>query len=721
MLILGDFNHCSLDKTLPGFHQYVKCNTRNNSILDKCYGNIKDAYTARARPPLNNSDHNVIQLLPLYRTVFKSSKPEIQTVKIWSSEKIEELKGCFLCTDWDVFLKDADIDKATESITAYISFCIDSIIPQKTVKRYPNNKPYITKGIKECINRKKLAFRTGNKAEVQAAQKDLNLQMRAARQQYKQRAEKELADSNTKTIWDSIRKMTNMDIKKKSLFAHNEIAKANELNNFYMRFNSDNTRDCAAVLENVFCNVDLDRIVIDLHTVTKVFKNMQTTKAMGPDNLSAFLLKSFAEELSPAWHKLFQLSIDTCTIPQLWKKTIIIPVPKKACPQENNDYRPVALTSNVFKSLEKLMIDELRIDVGKNVDKYQFAYTKKRSTSDALATITHLTVKHLESPAAYARLLFVDFSSAFNSIQPDILLRKLVQLKVNPFLIRWYHSFLSDRPQQVKFNSSLSDIALCSIGAPQGCVSSPFLFTLYTNDCISHEPNQYIVKFSDDTVLLSLLNKESSLYVHQVAVDRFVGWCDSHQLHINTQKTVEMLVDPKSVGDQSPVAIHGHDIRQVTSFKYLGMYIDNDLSWRTQITNVCARIHQRLYFLRRLRVFGVGKSIMLIFYRATIESVLRYGITSWFGNLSVKSKTQLFNLVKTAGKIMGTAPPLNPQELFDQATTRQAKNIISDTNHALFLEFELLTSGKRYRVPMCKYIRYKRSFIPLSIKLINDQ
>ena len=51
MFILGDFNHCSLNKSLPGFHQYVKCSTRNNNILDKCYGNIKDAYTARARPP----------------------------------------------------------------------------------------------------------------------------------------------------------------------------------------------------------------------------------------------------------------------------------------------------------------------------------------------------------------------------------------------------------------------------------------------------------------------------------------------------------------------------------------------------------------------------------------------------------------------------------------------------------------------------------------------
>lgn len=147
MLILGDFNHCSLDKTLPGFHQFVKCNTRNNNILDKSYGNIKDAYRARAH--LNNSDHNVIQLLPTYRSVFKSSKPEIQSVKLWSSDKTEELKGCFLCTDWNIFFKDADIDSATESITAYISFCIDSVIPQKMVKLYPNNKPYITKGIKE--------------------------------------------------------------------------------------------------------------------------------------------------------------------------------------------------------------------------------------------------------------------------------------------------------------------------------------------------------------------------------------------------------------------------------------------------------------------------------------------------------------------------------------------------------------------------------------------
>ena len=67
-------------------------------------------------------------------------------------------------------------------------------------------------------------------------------------------------------------------------------------------------------------------------------------------------------------------------------------------------------------------------------------------------------------------------------------------------------------------------------------------------------------------------------------------------------------------------------------------------------------------------MFGVSKHIMLIFYRATIESSLRYGVTSSFGNLTVKSKTQIFDLVKTEGKIIGTPVPLNPQKLFDQAT-----------------------------------------------------
>ena len=112
---------------------------------------------------------------------------------------------------------------------------------------------------------------------------------------------------------------------------------------------------------------------------------------------------------------------------------------------------------------------------------------------------------------------------------------------------------------------------------------------------------------------------------------------------------------------------------------------------------------------------------MMIFYRATIESVLRFGITNWFGNLTVKSKAQICNLVKTAGKIMGYPPPPAPQDIYVQSVIRQANNTRGDPSHVLHSQFEMLNSGRRYRLPLCKLNRYKNSFIPQSIRLINEQ
>ena len=177
-----------------------------------------------------------------------------------------------------------------------------------------------------------------------------------------------------------------------------------------------------------------------------------------------------------------------------------------------------------------------------------------------------------------------------------------------------------------------------------------------------------------------------------------------------------MLLDPKSVGDWRPVSIHGNSINQVTSFKYLGVHIDCDFR-HTQVEMVCTRVHQCLHFLRRL--FGGCRNIMAIFYRATIESIIRYGITCWFGNPTVKCRSQINSLVKTASKIMGPPALSSPQDLFEQAAIKQAKNILTDTSHVLSPDYTLLKSGRRYRVPLCKHNRLKYSFIPLSIKLIN--
>lgn len=95
-----------------------------------------------------------------------------------------------------------------------------------------------------------------------------------------------------------------------------------------------------------------------------------------------------------------------------------------------------------------------------------------------------------------------------------------------------------------------------------------------------------------------------------------------------------MVFDPREVGDHRPVVIHDETIPQVPSYKYLGIFSDNLLIWNTHVDSRCNRLQQRLHFVRRLRLHGVDQKRMLVFYQAVLESLIRYGITAWFGNLS---------------------------------------------------------------------------------------
>ena len=114
-----------------------------------------------------------------------------------------------------------------------------------------------------------------------------------------------------------------------------------------------------------------DRLEIDVDVVTKVFQHVCSRKATGPDGISVFLLKTFAEELALAWCPILQLSVDSNRVPILWKTTYITPVPKKTCPKENNHYRPVALTSIVMKCLERIAACKLRLDIQDYLDPFQ--------------------------------------------------------------------------------------------------------------------------------------------------------------------------------------------------------------------------------------------------------------------------------------------------------------------------------------------------------------
>ena len=183
--VLGDFNKCRLNRVLPHFKQYVTCLTYKDKTIDLCYGNIPGAFTSRPLSGLGRSDHNMAHLIPAYRQKLKRSKPLTRSVKTWSKEDIESLNGCFPCTDWNVFhTGTSSLDVAADAVSSYVNFCVNNVISCKTVKSYPNNKPWVTTQLKDLLKGKQLAFRKGDKKGLQSAQREIDEKIREEKRRY---------------------------------------------------------------------------------------------------------------------------------------------------------------------------------------------------------------------------------------------------------------------------------------------------------------------------------------------------------------------------------------------------------------------------------------------------------------------------------------------------------------------------------------------------------
>lgn len=402
------------------------------------------------------------------------------------------------------------------------------------------------------------------------------------------------------------------------------------------------------------------------------------------------------------------------------KSATIIPVPKKTNTGSLSDYRPVALTPIITKCLERLILQHIRDHLPPSIDPHQFAYRANRSTEDAIAITLHTALSHLEHKESYVRMLFIDFSSAFNTIIPDILVRKLADLGLPTHTCHWIKDFLSNRPQSVKLGPHTSTSRTLSIGSPQGCVLSPMLYTLYTTDCRPTHPSNTIVKFADDTTVVGLITRgDESAYRDEV--QRLSEWCSANNLVLNTTKTKEIILDFRRLKtDPAPIYINGDRVEMVHTFTFLGTVISADLSWTGNTTAVIKKAQQRLHFLRVLKRDNICQSLLVTFYRSTIESILVYCITVWFSTCTEAERKRLHRVVKTAQRIIGCPLP-SLTDIYASRCLRRAEAITRDSTHPAHHLFDLLPSGRRYRSIRTRTNRLRDSFFPRAITALNSK
>ncbi|KAK0136663.1 hypothetical protein N1851_027166 [Merluccius polli] len=182
-----------------------------------------------------------------------------------------------------------------------------------------------------------------------------------------------------------------------------------------------------------------------------------------------------------------------------------------------------------------------------------------------------------------------------------------------------------------------SSTLILNTSIPQGCVLSPLLYSLFTNDCTPAHGSNTIIKFADDTRVIGLISNNDE-WAYREEVQHLAMWCPNNNLALNTKKTKELIVDYRKTkgGTHIPIRINVTEVEYVPSFKFLGIHISEDFSWTLSTSTLVKKAQQRLFFLRRLKKVHLSPQNMRNY--CTIESILTNCITAWYGNCSVSDQ-----------------------------------------------------------------------------------
>ncbi|KAK3572661.1 hypothetical protein QTP86_001625 [Hemibagrus guttatus] len=195
-----------------------------------------------------------------------------------------------------------------------------------------------------------------------------------------------------------------------------------------------------------------------------------------------------------------------------------------------------------MKCFKRLIRDFITSTLSDALDPLQYAYLLNHSTEDTIAHLHHTALSHLDSRKGnYVKMLFVDYSSAFNMIIPSVLTTKVEILGLSPPLCRWISNFLKVRPQAVWAGKHVSPSLTLTTGALQGCVLSPLLYSLYTYDCVATSSSTSI-KFVDNTAVVGLIsNNDKTADLEEIK--KLETWFQDNKLLLNVSKTKELIVD----------------------------------------------------------------------------------------------------------------------------------------------------------------------------------
>lgn len=475
--------------------------------------------------------------------------------------------------------------------------------------------------------------------------------------------------------------------------------------------------------------------------IHEIVAGLESKNSSGLDEIPISVVKKIISFIAEPIAYIVNHCLQRGIFPDSLKEAKVIPVFKKGSKEELSNYRPISLLPAISKIFEKIIYKRLYSYIKKFhiLTNTQYGFLPNSSTEHAIYNALSFISDCIDKKEKVAGIFF-DFTRAFDTINHNLLLYKLENYGVRGVSLHLLRSYLSNRTQQVLIKTTsdgcvvetFSEKAIISQGVPQGSILGPLLFLLYVNDMPHFIELQSFYQFADDsTAVVNTKTQQDLSLKGNLIVKKMSGWSRNNSANLNPEKTKLVYFNKNANKTESIyVKINGKSIPNSESTKFLGITIQNTLSWQVHIDSLISKLKSAIYACRFIRQ-QVSLESIKIYYFSYIQSLLNYGVIFWGGDanssrLFVMQKRFIRNMLGVS-QLTSCRPYFNTLGIMSLPSLYiyRLVNFVKSNIHLFTHNYEIYNNmatrgGSDLRIPRHNTTSFQKNVTYRAIKAYNN-
>lgn len=652
----------------------------SSTLIDNILTNVPTRVIDSVIVAADISDHLPV-LIHLDLTPLSNNESAIHLSRNVNDSNMEQFKSLLLEIDWSLVLDSCNQNNPTAAYDSFVGLfkaAYDKafpLLPRTRHKRHSPRQPWMTSGLlKSCRTKSKLYLKmikhptATNKANyISYRNKFKSLRIKTEKNYYASEFQK--YNSDLKHTWKVIRSILNTSNNNTKIdeLCINGV-KITDAETMAERFNSyfssiaQTLSDKIPASQQTFQSYMMpslpDSFALTPTTpeeLISINQSLKLTHSSGPDDINPYTTSAVLNLLATPLSEIINSSFATGIVPPALKIARVTPIYKQGNRSELGNYRPISVLPYFSKLIERAMYNRLYDYVTKMNILYlnQHGFQAGHSTAMSLLNIQDKISQSIENNE-YSVGIFLDLSKAFDCVDHKILFKKLDNYGIRGLPLLWFKSYLNDRQQQVQCNTKTSKFRFIEFGVPQGSILGPLLFLLYINDLPHVSSVLHFELFADDSnVFISHKSHENLFQIMNLELPLVGDWFKANRLCLNLSKTSFILfnshrkITPKQT---PPLLIDGVLIPQITKVNFLGVVIDQNLTWKEHISQISIKLAKNIGILSRIS-YKLPINILTNLYYSLIHPYLAYCNIVWASNYTSRL-TRLIILQKRAVRVI---------------------------------------------------------------------